>query len=115
MAKTNPIARMLETRSFSFFYIRRYCKDCIRSNEKLREAKQEQEEKWDKNILEYQQIHGTSRSKKDMKKRIKQSYNKDKREIPTFLSDDQRNEVAEIINEQFAKFLEKKDKKRTIN
>ncbi len=89
----------------------------IREYEKLREAKQEQEEKWDRDLLEHQYKYSTPKSIKDTKKLMKQSYNKNKREIPTWLQDETEFEdmFAERIEKAVTKFLEKKDKRTIAN
>ena len=84
------------------------------SPEEFMEIKQKREETWDKNNLEYLEEHSTPSEVKDLNKRIKKTNKKEKREIPVWLSDEQKSEIANLVENVVTKMLEKKDKKRTI-
>ena len=84
------------------------------SPEEFMEIKQKREETWDKNNLEYLEEHSTPLEVKDLNKRIKKTNKKEKREIPVWLSDEQKSEIANLVENVVTKMLEKKDKKRTI-
>ena len=84
------------------------------SPEEFMEIKQKREGTWDKNNLEYLEEHSTPSEVKDLNKRIKKTNKKEKREIPVWLSDEQKSEIANLVENVVTKMLEKKDKKRTI-
>lgn len=77
------------------------------------EEKEKQEERWDKEFLEYQYKHSSPEATQEAKRLLKKKYKREKKEIPVWLSDEQKSEITTLVENVVAKMLEKKDKKET--